>query len=175
MNTRKTVNRSATDRLKHLVRAELTRQELSDARAAREARLPGSVFQSLLRLGKTPDHRSGGRTLHGARHLDDDRRRRSTHRHPAGQVGDRQLTPTAPRDDAVNPRPSEQRPETGGPKPHQLDADERNYSSQHPTELMGGRAPLHRVTPDEAAREPTNRRQRPRPVVHLFDADVDVS
>ena len=54
MNTRKTVNRSATDRLKHLVRAELTRQELSDARAAREARLPGSVFQSLLRLGKRP-------------------------------------------------------------------------------------------------------------------------
>ena len=46
MNTRKTVNRSATDRLKHLVRAELTRQELSDARAAREARLPGSVFRA---------------------------------------------------------------------------------------------------------------------------------
>ena len=54
MNTRRTVNRSATDRLKHLVRAELTRQGLSDARAAREARLPGSVFQSLLRLGKRP-------------------------------------------------------------------------------------------------------------------------
>ena len=54
MNTRRTVNRSATDRLKHLVRAELTRQRLSDARAAREARLPGSVFQSLLRLGKRP-------------------------------------------------------------------------------------------------------------------------
>ena len=54
MSTRRTVNRSATERLKRLVRAELTRQGLSDARAAREAQLPESVFQSLLRLGKRP-------------------------------------------------------------------------------------------------------------------------
>ena len=54
MITRRTVNRSATDRLKRLVKAELTRQGLSEARAAREAQLPGSVFQSLFRLGKRP-------------------------------------------------------------------------------------------------------------------------
>ena len=54
MSTRRTVNRSATDRLKRLVGAELTRRGLSEARAAREAGLPGSVFQSLLRLGKRP-------------------------------------------------------------------------------------------------------------------------
>ena len=33
---------------------ELARQAISDARAPREADLPGSVFQSLLRLGKRP-------------------------------------------------------------------------------------------------------------------------
>ena len=54
MNTRRTVNRSATDRLKHLIRIELTHQGLSEAGAAREAGLPGSVFQSLLRLEKRP-------------------------------------------------------------------------------------------------------------------------
>ena len=54
MRIQTTVNESATDRLKHLVRAELTRRGLSEAGAAREARLPGSVFQSLLRLGKRP-------------------------------------------------------------------------------------------------------------------------
>lgn len=43
-----------TDRLKRLIKAELARQGISDARAAREAHLPGSVFQSLLRLGKRP-------------------------------------------------------------------------------------------------------------------------
>ena len=54
MSTAKTGNRSATERLKRLVKAELTRQGLSEARAAREAGLPESVFQSLLRLGKRP-------------------------------------------------------------------------------------------------------------------------
>ena len=54
MSKRRTVNPSATDRLKRLVEAELTRQGLSHARAAREAGLPESVFQSLLRLGKRP-------------------------------------------------------------------------------------------------------------------------
>ena len=54
MSTPRTAKRSATERLKHLVKAELTRQGLNEARAAREAQLPGSVFQSLLRLGKRP-------------------------------------------------------------------------------------------------------------------------
>ena len=54
MSTRKTVNRATTERLKRLVEAELARQGISDAKAAREAHLPGSVFQSLLRLGKRP-------------------------------------------------------------------------------------------------------------------------
>ena len=54
MSTRRTVNRSTTVRLKRLVEAELARQGISDARAAREAHLPGSVFQSLLRLRKRP-------------------------------------------------------------------------------------------------------------------------
>ena len=54
MSTRRRVSGSATDRLKDLVRAELSRQGLSHAKAAREAQLPGSVFQSLLRLGKRP-------------------------------------------------------------------------------------------------------------------------
>ena len=49
-----TVEKSATDRLRTLIEAELARQGLSHARAAREAQLPGSVFQSLLRLGKQP-------------------------------------------------------------------------------------------------------------------------
>ena len=54
VSTRRTVNRSTTGRLKRLVEAELARQGISDARAAHEAHLPGSVFQSLLRLGKRP-------------------------------------------------------------------------------------------------------------------------
>ena len=54
MSIRRTVNRSTTVRLKRLVEAELARQGISDARAAREADLPESVFQSLLRLGKRP-------------------------------------------------------------------------------------------------------------------------
>ena len=54
MKTRKTVKRSTTVRLMRLVEGELARQGISDARAAREAHLPGSVFQSLLRLGKRP-------------------------------------------------------------------------------------------------------------------------
>ena len=49
-----TVEKSATDRLRALIEAELARQGLSHARAVREAQLPGSVFQSLLRLGKQP-------------------------------------------------------------------------------------------------------------------------
>ena len=48
------MNRSTTVRLMRIVKAELARQGISDARAAREAHLPGSVFQSLLRLGKRP-------------------------------------------------------------------------------------------------------------------------
>ena len=47
------VNRSATDRLKQLVQAELDRQELSDQEAAREARLPANAFGAL-RNGHRP-------------------------------------------------------------------------------------------------------------------------
>ena len=54
MKTRRTVNRSATERLKRLVEAALARRGASHAGTAREGRLPGSVFQSLLRLGKRP-------------------------------------------------------------------------------------------------------------------------
>lgn len=54
MSTPKGASQSPTDKLKRLVEAELTRRGFSHARAAREAQLPGSVFQSLLRLGKRP-------------------------------------------------------------------------------------------------------------------------
>ena len=54
MTSRRTGNRSATDRLKQLVEGELARRQGSQAGTAREAGLPGSVFQSLLRLGKRP-------------------------------------------------------------------------------------------------------------------------
>ena len=48
------VNRTATDRLILLVRAELDRQDRTPEEIAREARLPGKVFPSLLRLGHRP-------------------------------------------------------------------------------------------------------------------------
>ncbi len=54
MKTRRTINRSTTVRLMRVVEGELARRGISDARAAREAHLPGSVFQSLLRFGKRP-------------------------------------------------------------------------------------------------------------------------
>ena len=48
------VNRSAIERLILLVKAELKRQDLTPEEIAREARLPGKVFPSLLRLGHRP-------------------------------------------------------------------------------------------------------------------------
>ena len=47
------VNRATTDRLKHLVEAELERQNLTYEEAAREARLPGKAFRAL-RNGHRP-------------------------------------------------------------------------------------------------------------------------
>ena len=47
------VNRSATDRLRKLIQAELTRQNLSEQEAAREARLPANAFRAL-RTGHRP-------------------------------------------------------------------------------------------------------------------------
>ena len=51
---KRTVNRSATDRLKRMVETELARQELTGEEIAREARLPAKAFRSLLRHGHRP-------------------------------------------------------------------------------------------------------------------------
>ena len=48
------VNRSATERLILLVKAELKRQDLTGEQIAREGRLPSKVFRSLLRHGHRP-------------------------------------------------------------------------------------------------------------------------
>ena len=45
---RRTVNRSATERLARLVKDELARQGLNGEQAAREARLPADAFRGLL-------------------------------------------------------------------------------------------------------------------------------
>lgn len=52
--TKRTVNRSATDRLKRMVESELARQELTGEEIAREARLPAKAFRSLLRHEHRP-------------------------------------------------------------------------------------------------------------------------
>ena len=53
--TKKTkVNRSATERLRAAVEAELARQGRAGEEAAREARLPANAFRSLLRKGHRP-------------------------------------------------------------------------------------------------------------------------
>ena len=52
--TKRTVNRSATERLKRLVEAGLASQELTGEEVAREARLPGKAFRALLRNGHRP-------------------------------------------------------------------------------------------------------------------------
>lgn len=48
------MNRSATDRLKQLVATAVASEELTQEELAREARLPGKVFRSLLRNGHRP-------------------------------------------------------------------------------------------------------------------------
>ena len=90
------VNRSATDRLKRLIEAELNRQDLTDEEAAREGKLPGNAFRAL-RKG----HRPGRRALQNTRHLDDHRDRGSDYRRQARERSQRELTPTSP--DASNP------------------------------------------------------------------------
>ena len=54
MTQKRSVNRSATERLAQIVRAELARQELTAEEAARAARLPAKAFRSLLRHGHRP-------------------------------------------------------------------------------------------------------------------------
>lgn len=51
---RTTVNRSATDRLAQIVKAELARQGRTGEEIARDARLPSKAFRSLLRQGHRP-------------------------------------------------------------------------------------------------------------------------
>ncbi len=53
MPRERTANRSTTDRLKDLIKAELKRQNLTDQEAAREARLPANAFRAL-RHGHRP-------------------------------------------------------------------------------------------------------------------------
>ena len=48
------MNRSATDRLAQVIKAELERQELTAEEAARAARLPSKAFRSLLARGHRP-------------------------------------------------------------------------------------------------------------------------
>ena len=43
------INRSATDRLQHLIDSELSRRGLNGQEVAREARLPADAFRSLRR------------------------------------------------------------------------------------------------------------------------------
>lgn len=52
--TKRTVNRSTTDRLKRIVETELAKQELTGEEIAREARLPSKAFRSLLQHGHRP-------------------------------------------------------------------------------------------------------------------------
>ena len=47
--------------------------------------------------------------------------------------------------------------------------------SEHLTQLVGRRAAAHGVAADESPGERPDRRQGSRPVVELFDADVDMS
>ena len=47
--------------------------------------------------------------------------------------------------------------------------------SEHLTQLVGRRAASHGVASDESPGERPDRRQGSRPVVELFDADVDMS
>ena len=54
MTATRRVNRSASDRLSKLIKAELARQELTAEEVAREARLPSKAFRSLLRHGHRP-------------------------------------------------------------------------------------------------------------------------
>ena len=54
MTTRDTVNRTVTERLRQEIEAALRQRGITAAEAAREAGLPSSVFQSLLRRGKRP-------------------------------------------------------------------------------------------------------------------------
>ena len=54
MTRKPKVNRSATERLSRIVRAALAEQELTEAEAAREARLPEKVLRSLLQHGHRP-------------------------------------------------------------------------------------------------------------------------
>ena len=85
MNTRNTVNRTSTDRLRDMIEAELKRRGITGAEAAREARLPSSVFQSLRRGGRPTIDRAdelckavgismttGAAAPNGAGHRDDD-------------------------------------------------------------------------------------------------------
>ncbi len=51
---KRTVNRSATDRLAQVIKAELERQQLTAEEAARAARLPAKAFRSLLGRGHRP-------------------------------------------------------------------------------------------------------------------------
>ena len=48
------MSRSATDRLRRLIEAELTRQNITAEEAAREARLPSGAFRSLIRQKRRP-------------------------------------------------------------------------------------------------------------------------
>ena len=50
----RTVNRSATDRLARIIKAELEKQGLTAEEAARAARLPAKAFRSLLGRGHRP-------------------------------------------------------------------------------------------------------------------------
>ena len=50
---KRNLNRSASDRLMHLIEAELMRQNLTEEEAAREARLPANAFRGV-RRGQRP-------------------------------------------------------------------------------------------------------------------------
>ena len=50
---KKQVNRSTTDRLKRLIDAELTRRNVTDEEAGRDAQLPSNAFRAL-RKGHRP-------------------------------------------------------------------------------------------------------------------------
>ena len=52
--SRKTVNRSASNRLSKLLETELAKHELTTEEITREARLPSKAFRSLLRDGHRP-------------------------------------------------------------------------------------------------------------------------
>ena len=70
------------------------------------------------------------------------------------------------------PIPEPERPRTVRRTPR---IGDNGTPSAHMGQLVRRRPPRDDLTPNQVLREPPDRRQRSRPIVHLLDADVDVT